>query len=585
MEILVFILLISIATFFIIFFVFLGINRIRFGLQQEIQPIVLKKKPPSKFKKVFLLISLVLVLSLAIMTIIQLSSNKNIKNLLDKYKLDSKKEALVKYNKSLALQEALRSEIIKDYEANRGSDKIDAGETPRTDTFEGSNEDNPKDLPQDIIKMEDDNKNLQIGPEIFKNDFKPATNSFRNLSNLDTSQASPQKTGKPDDHFLSFAELEGADYGDFFVIRFYDEFADGRFIDSGKSKLRFYPSDDKSTLKITMPVNGLYKHQKIQLPFLLNSYLDIKSINNSRFFIDNEGILEASEDLEPFKLSYLLRRSVNNVDFSAKLTKEKDNDWLQKEYEDMPDEIHGFLDSAKNKSDQFKLATVSAIINSYFGYQIGIQEVLLSEGQTWNSVLKIAIKNNKILIADCDVLSTFSYIYLRYLDIKPVFLIGFLIQTDPINSLTLDKLHAALYLKSGQNWLVYDPTIFTNDLSVKLFEEKYKPISDKTVYPDHKAENDEPLGEKNITQNPAKKFKIKFFEPPAEVIKEFKDNSDPTPSEASVAKSIVMFLKLEEPFERSKIEKDRRNFIIYKLIQFIILSILLYLIFYNLIKN
>ena len=102
----------------------------------------------------------------------------------------------------------------------------------------------------------------------------------------------------------------------------------------------------------------------------------------------------------------------------------------------------------------------------FFGYQKDILPVKLTSGSTWCSYLNRSIVNNHRLIADCDVLATYAFIFCRYLNLSSVVCAGYNnSDTETLDTLDSGEYHAALLTRINEKWIFFDPSYVSPDLS------------------------------------------------------------------------------------------------------------------------
>lgn len=247
---------------------------------------------------------------------------------------------------------------------------------------------------------------------------------------------------------------------DVFLSGFYDLMEKGGFIRS--PQLRVRPSWEiiESAVNITLQLPPSPLKTTIQLPILLQGSITSSFSSSYSYNLDSTGLLQVSHQLEKESpdIIYIINRTKKplTIDTSSEITP-----WLKQEFQDIPKEILAVLMQAKKSPQQAKLSAVAAILNAYFEYQSGITEIIKPPEKTWNQLLQEQINQSKKLAADCDVLAAYSYIYLKFLDIHPAFVLGYFNLTGQLSQLETAQLHATLYLTSQPEPLIFESTFFT----------------------------------------------------------------------------------------------------------------------------
>jgi len=315
-----------------------------------------------------------------------------------------------------------------------------------------------------LLNKNNNEEGLNIN--IFGERFMPASYKFTPIASSKTVN-SFEKGNSP-----VFARLINSRKGDMFISAFYDQLTREGFIKSEKLKLRMPLARNKGELiKVRTRIPALKKGQTYQLPILLKSRAEPQSSGSKLFTLDDKGNLTPLRNLPEENITYSIERinSPLTMGINSLTTPE-----LKREFQDIPEEIKDFLENVKGAKDSVKLLTAALVFNAYFGYQNRSKDVIREEGSTWNSLLKKHLDSNKRLNADCDVLSAFAFIYLKFLDLNPVLLISYYNSQDE-NILSAGELHANLYLKSGNRWVLFDPTLFSPKFAPKQDEsEKIK---------------------------------------------------------------------------------------------------------------
>ncbi|MDD5439799.1 MAG: transglutaminase domain-containing protein [Candidatus Omnitrophica bacterium] len=257
-------------------------------------------------------------------------------------------------------------------------------------------------------------------------------------------------------------KLSGDLAPEMFVFGIYNSMAQGRLIREGPYRLVPRGNSGKSgvSMECTLPANT--RALPIQLPILING--DVLPAASGAYTIDKAGFLTAIKDpSNETAIDYSLTRRTRNAELIMSFPSSR---WLKKEFSDLPGLIKYSLNLAKTGDDQYKMVMIATLFNKCFGYQRDILPIKLASGATWNLYLDKFIRQNRRLLTDCDVLSTYALIFTRYLGLKSAVIVGYN-NTDPagLTTLTSDKHHAALLVKVDAEWLIFDPTAITPDMS------------------------------------------------------------------------------------------------------------------------
>jgi C-terminal peptidase prc len=318
-------------------------------------------------------------------------------------------------------------------------------------------------LADNVIPAQTDtppSSNLKKG--ILDDVLMPATIEKSPVSDQDSKEmASPLKT--KEDAFLF--TISGSKKGDIFVQAFYDQAYNGAFIKS--DGLRFAQSApmDSQAIRIDMRVPALNEKQTIQLPFLLNGYVIAQSDENGAYILKGDGKFTALKKTDEFDLVYFIKRCEKPPDvYSGKTS----DNWISKEFKDIPSEILNILKAAQDKSEFIKLGATAVILNAYFGYQADVKEVVLHKGKTWNNMLNDTMALNRRLLCDCDVLSMFAFIYLKFLQLDPIILAGYINKEDAKEFSPPAQMHSTIYVKTGKGSVIFEPTLFTTNFTSVL---------------------------------------------------------------------------------------------------------------------
>jgi len=286
---------------------------------------------------------------------------------------------------------------------------------------------------------------------------------------IPSSIKTPQDTSmakKPKDKSLSpaFATAQGARLGDFFIYSYFDLFRKGYFRRS--DSLIIVPphtdSDVFGTVILGLDLPPLKKNETIQLPVLIKGSVIPDIAGYEHFEIDKTGSLTANQEIGKFYLRYTIARGNVQTYF---MSDADDSDNLAAEYQDIPYRILQDLQEARGASDMLKLNTIADIFNNYFEYQTGLSDLKLEEDRTWCNLLAENLDKNTKFPGDCDILSTYAYIFLRYMGLRPYYLIGFLKTLAPAYIIRTTELHATIYLKASGEWMIFDPSFFASSHS------------------------------------------------------------------------------------------------------------------------
>ncbi|MFC1593835.1 hypothetical protein ACFL38_00735 [Candidatus Omnitrophota bacterium] len=409
----------------------------------------------------------------------------------------------------------------------------------------------------------------------FESDFTPSTIKFNHpLLSQKKSTNSHEEEAKQESTIV--AKLDGAQPGDIFLCSLYDQIEKGNFTKSEQLRLLQSTPQLCNTIGVNIHLPLLKKNEIIQLPFLLNGYVVSQYSEDQSFILDSQGSLELLKDRQEGTFHYELKKCSlqQKIIFYPGTT-----EWLEKEFHDIPQSLKGFLDAVKDQSDFVKLATVASILNTYFGYQAGLQDVHLENDDTWNTMLNTTLKQHRKLLCDCDVLSTFAFIYLKYLDLKPVLLIGYINSPDKKDVLALDELHATLNVNTQEKWMIFEPTLFTTNFSSLLAEKKATSSTTLNII----EQTDDPIiadfeKQRTFPAGILKYSLLDFFHLPPHFMKQLTDVPHETPTETKLAMLIVELLSFQEPIATavehdSSVQNDYSLIVVQSSILVYILSI------------
>jgi hypothetical protein len=369
-----------------------------------------------------------------------------------------------------------------------------------------------------------------------KNNFVPATIKFPRFNPSGDHDKERNK-----DNLSKKTEIivEGGKKNDIFLIGIYDQMENGNFSQSQKINIKTSEEFEQNSVNITLDLPVATKKQSIQLPILLKGAIVNSYSNNPNHSLNKNGILNIYPQPKNEKaafISYIIKRTKEPITISG--AKEK-GQWLEKEFATIPASILKLLMSAKKYSYTKKLTLIAAILNTHFGYQTGKEDVSRETGKTWNSLLSEKITINKKLFADCDVLSTFAYIYLKFLQLDPIFIVGYFNFEKNPQELEAGQLHATLYLRNADTGLMFESTIFT------------------------KSANSEKNNAKNYsTKTSRKDLETNYFLPPQGLWKQFQKGNEAN----SEIRLNQIWIKIKNSKEVSKKQKKITSKFLYQAI-------------------
>ena len=260
-------------------------------------------------------------------------------------------------------------------------------------------------------------------------------------------------------------EVDGSVAYDMFVISVYNSLAGGSLFRDGNFLLkpRGEPLADRISVELDMPPGT--KEREIQMPVVLNGAVVPSDTEAPDVSINKYGVARFSRRISSARrIRYTIKRTSRNSSLSASFPVSK---WLMKEFNSIPEEIRVFLDASRNGPCEYRMLFVSAIFNKCFGYQKNVLPVRLTGGMTWGEYLSRSVSNNLRFMCDCDVLSTYAFIFTRYLGIKSVVAVGYLNGPESPDSLRAEELHAVTLVNLDDEWLIFDPSYITPDVSAK----------------------------------------------------------------------------------------------------------------------
>jgi len=315
--------------------------------------------------------------------------------------------------------------------------------------------------------------------------------------------------------------LKGTLSKEMFIFNIYNDVSQGKLKLYGSYKIIPQGKETKEKITALFYYSSKEFNNVIQLPVLFNAKISPKIFKNSSLFIDKEGKLHAKNPVyKDAAIEYTITRTTENSHLEVK---QPLSESLKKEFSHIPLQIKKFLDLAKSGSDEYKMLFVNTLFKKFFGYQKDILPVKLSLNTTWCSYLNRSIANNHRLIADCDVLSTYAFIFCRYLDLNTVVCAGYNnSDAQTLDTLDSEEYHAALLSKINEKWVFFDPSYVSPDLSetaltlssAKNFIGARLPspyeteqMQDEQIYADQKYK-----AEPKIQQKP--KYFVKYFSVP-----------------------------------------------------------------------
>ncbi|MDD4294512.1 MAG: hypothetical protein PHP69_03240 [Candidatus Omnitrophica bacterium] len=370
--------------------------------------------------------------------------------------------------------------------------------------------------------------------------------------------------------------INGSEKGDIFICAAYDRLNNGIF--EKTNKVEFFPQGEKNRqiISISIPSELLALSntgKNIQLPLLFDGWAIEQYAPDMSFSIDKTALLTKNGDIKSKIITYnMYRAEPIRINYSRDPT-----DGLQEEFSDIPEYIRNLLNAVKNYPEHIRLATIAAILNSYFGYQTGIKNITYKKDTTWNEQLNDTITNGERLLCDCDVLSTYTYIYMKFLGFHPIMLVGYVNNDSENKTLKPEDMHTTLYLKYENNYILFDPTIFTKDYRT-LFEEKNTFEKINRFYSKNIDKNkiqSEELPESFINQN-----SLNYFTLPEELLSKVPDKTDIEPNSQTARILVQLMIKKEQIKNLNKTkEKSKFRFDPYTICLLLFCTALIYRIF------
>ncbi|MBF0216784.1 MAG: hypothetical protein HQL30_07315 [Candidatus Omnitrophica bacterium] len=293
-----------------------------------------------------------------------------------------------------------------------------------------------------------------------------------------TRSTGPVKRARSSIRPYIFAHVSGSRPGDFFVYSYYDTMENGIFIKSvncqlipprGKRNVDQPDRGEPAYVRVALELPPLDRSGSVQVPFLLTGRVDTSSSGENNLTIDALGTVSADENIKKQRFTYVIHRTEDKAILKSYFY---ELSWLDKEYPDIPYPILKELQKAYDKNDMEKLGIAAGIFSRYFAYKPGLFDISPDERFTWNAFLENKLRTTGKLHCDCDILSTYAFIYLKYLGLKPFLILGFLKTGPDPNILSSDELHATIYVKADNEWMIFEPTLFTDVSSDKVAAKK-----------------------------------------------------------------------------------------------------------------
>lgn len=346
--------------------------------------------------------------------------------------------------------------------------------------------------------------------------------------------------------------VKGAALNEMFIFGVYNSMLDGRLYLDGKYS--FLPQGSKTRDKVTLdlslkPIKS--RKTSVQLPVILNGEV----ISSSAVCGDRSVSINSAGELsvkglmnKTIPVEYAIIRRTENSILSARFN---NSEWLEKEFRTIPNDIKSILDAGKTGPEDYKMMLIAAVIGKCFGYQKDIIPVKLASGATWTGMLNDTLKNNKRLLADCDVLSVYSLIFARYMSIKSAVAVGYN-NSDPatLETLTQDKHHALLLIRINGKWMIFDPMEITPDMKDAALE--IANINEQRQENRSEKDGGGPgfRNDANIEPADLSSFTAKRFQMPANVAQVLgtvifqKDSADDDPDNGPFNKALLIALSL-----------------------------------------
>ncbi len=397
----------------------------------------------------------------------------------------------------------------------------------------------------------------------FSDTFTPTTSEFDSSTFLNIMSSSFSKN-KDEKESKPIAYLKGAKPGEIFITAFYDQMKNGKFTKS--EKIGFSQSENNLCNNINIAINlpSLRKSQLTQLPFTINGSIVPQTSKDLPLELNKKGILKPLKDFKKSEFDYTIKNCIGSPSI---VLERKKTEWLTKEIKNIPEELIGFLKAVKEKNSFVKLATVASILNSYFGYQASLEPIELPKNNTWGNLLTEKIALNEKLLCDCDVLSTYSYIFLQYLDFNPILLIGYFNSPKHSESLMAEELHATLLIESDGKWIIFEPTLFVHNFTFEIIKKKLKIIG-----PVFKGILSTDLTERGIDPESSMSYiiensEIGYFRIPESISEDLEEINHQSQAEIKLAKLIIEILSFKDNKSKNYNDSGDTTFPIMLLVQ------------------
>ena len=293
--------------------------------------------------------------------------------------------------------------------------------------------------------------------------FKPSTMAI--IEDKETVAGQNADTaGKSTEDKRMRVKISGDLAREMFIFGVYNDIEDGRLVSNGL--FRFAPKGRRLGEKID--INFIFSPDSgakdMQLPVILNGEVIPAQGRGGVFSIDRQGRFRLHKEVSlPLEVGYSIYRRNKNCGLSVTQPYSR---WLEKEFYKMPQGIKDFLDIAQGNSDYYRMVFVSAALNRCFGYQNDIISVDLPEGMTWSEYLRQMLELKDRMLCDCDVLSTYAFIFLKYMGFPAAVVVGYNNQDkEGLDRLSDDEHHAAVLVKVDKEWVLFDPTEIVPDMT------------------------------------------------------------------------------------------------------------------------
>ncbi|MDD4202262.1 MAG: hypothetical protein PHQ52_02220 [Candidatus Omnitrophica bacterium] len=377
-----------------------------------------------------------------------------------------------------------------------------------------SGKDNDRKLLSDDIKTETKDQRIFYSFDSSKRSLAPSTLGILQTKELIVNKNSNNTSIVTKEKNIHL-KLSGYLSKELFIFNLYNNITDGNLDLRGDFKVTSHgkKTDERTDVLFYYTENDF--NNSIQLPTLINGYITPKTFRKNTLYIDKYGKLHCQSPIYiPFPITYSITRMSENSDLSIQ---QPVSDWLKKEFNSLPVTIKNFLDIAKTGNDEYKMLFVYTLFYKFFGYQKDILPVELPKGKTWDEYLNTYINDNIRLLADCDVLSTYAFIFMKYLDLPTIVCAGYN-NTEHKTMTTLDhtEYHAATLVKIKDKWTLFDPSTVTPDFTEEALilsaqkEENQEKINEilSLITQDQKDNVENFKQDFSLSKFPAKKFSM-----------------------------------------------------------------------------